>query len=347
VCCCHLQNALLIAASTTPFSQAATQAATARTQLAAAGALMPVSNSSTFPIWYNHQTFGIMWTVTLSFSCFALTVSMLLLGYMLSIPEEGMYDWATEKAEHGYLGHPAVLTIAGTLMFILSVNYSAAVYYGFWAVVPVMAISFMAIIAMIVGQGKFSYSKPRSDREAATQNTEFDATAAGSSAARAATADDNLLADTIFTGGADQPRNQNQHMSLIKRLTAQLASKPSDVISPGVSTELSQSLNMSRSGGDNSTTLADNAGGQLPDGNLIRTGTMVSFAPSQHGSQSNGGSDNLSLRRSSEAYNPFSIGSIEGPLQQQQQHQQPPLLSFNSGWQPPPRSSKQCNDALT
>jgi hypothetical protein len=150
-----MQNALLIAASMTPFSQAATQASTARGQ-ESAGALLPdpkQCNGATAGVCtYYYTVFGILWAVTLSFNCFGLAMAMLLLGYMLAVPDIGIYKWAVEMSNQRWLGLPAFFTLAGTLMFIISVNYSAAVYYGLAATVTMAGIFAVAIVTGLIGR---------------------------------------------------------------------------------------------------------------------------------------------------------------------------------------------------
>lgn len=64
---------------------------------------------------------------------------MLLLGYMLATPHQKIYNWAISKV-NGILGLPAFMTLAGTVAFMASVAYSAAVYYGFEALIAVVVI---------------------------------------------------------------------------------------------------------------------------------------------------------------------------------------------------------------
>jgi hypothetical protein len=165
---CMLQNALLITASITPFSQAATQASTARGQ-SVVGAMMPDQNRTwlaTAPVEYHHQAFGALWAITLSFSCVALTVSMLLLGYMLAVPDESVYTWAIQNGEKNHLALPAKFTLLGTLMFIFSVAYSAAVYYGLWVIPPVVLIFLFGLMAGFCGVFKFPWRGNKSNSNA-------------------------------------------------------------------------------------------------------------------------------------------------------------------------------------
>lgn len=124
-----VQNALLISASVTPFAQAAQNTSVAKDRQDTLGALLPAQNDcSGWTCDYNHQLYGAVWSFTLTLNCLAMLVSMLLMGYMLSVPNADMYMWASGRIR--WLGLPALTTVLGTVVFMLAVSYSAGVFYG-------------------------------------------------------------------------------------------------------------------------------------------------------------------------------------------------------------------------
>jgi len=158
------QDALLIASSITPFSQAATQAQTARDatvpflMMPNAASCSPTGSASLCA--YHHDIFGLLWSVTVSLNCFALSISMLLLGYMLAVPDDRIPDWAGEMAKKGNLGYPAASTLLGTAAFMVAVWYSAFIYYGWQACICVGAIFIGALSAGVAGKANFRYRYP-------------------------------------------------------------------------------------------------------------------------------------------------------------------------------------------
>jgi hypothetical protein len=149
-----MQDALLIAASITPFSQAATQASTARTpsgNVTYLGALLPhpADCKDEAVCTYRYTTFGVLWTLTLGMSIYSLAVSMLLLGSLVAQPDQHVHEWATGLPRE-YLSLPAMTALAGTATFIIAVGYSAAVYYGRWAAVTAGIIGFLVVVTVVV-----------------------------------------------------------------------------------------------------------------------------------------------------------------------------------------------------
>jgi hypothetical protein len=166
--CALLQDALLIASPMTPFSQAATQAATARDGNSTA-VMMPTmascipGESENWRCAYSHVTFGVFWSVTLGLNCFGMTISMLLLGYMLAVPDSMMHKFADKAAKQGFLGYPATLTLLGTVSFMLSVCYSAFIYYGLVAFIAILAIFVGVTIGAVAGSMTFSFTETSQD----------------------------------------------------------------------------------------------------------------------------------------------------------------------------------------
>jgi hypothetical protein len=108
-------------------------------------------------------TFGVFWSVTLGLNCFGMTISMLLLGYMLAVPDSMMHTFADDAARKGFLGYPASLTLLGTVSFMLSVCYSAFIFYGLSAFMAILAIFVGVFIAAIAGSKAFSFKETPQD----------------------------------------------------------------------------------------------------------------------------------------------------------------------------------------
>jgi hypothetical protein len=120
--------------------------------------MMPSEASCTSSLcYYNHRIFGLLWASTLGFNCLALTISMLLMGYLLAVPDENVLVWAREQLMYRRLGLPATATLLGTAAFVSSIVYTTAVFYDWPAFTAILFIFMWAIAAGFAGTLQFRY----------------------------------------------------------------------------------------------------------------------------------------------------------------------------------------------